>query len=290
MLGENKNLKDSSTNSAESNIAIKDNAVHIGYTKTNKLITALYMVTDIMDKEEPLRNKLRILGAGIISDMHLVQLNHTEYGASLMSEKIAEIMSFLDICLGVRMISEMNSNILKKEFFELQQSIKDFTSQKNPMWLEEFMKEDEKTGQTFLTSEKPKMSNSNSIGHSQPTRIGVQKGSTLLKALRGIGVSDKNSSFSGTKFYRPASPLTHSTTQSYDVLKGKRREEIISIIKNKLIVLPQSGGATITDIKNSAEGALVSCGEKTLQRELVSMVHDGVLKKSGEKRWSKYFI
>jgi hypothetical protein len=36
--------------------------------------------------------------------------------------------------------------------------------------------------------------------------------------------------------------------------------------------------------------ALISCSEKTLQRELVSMVKNGVLDKMGEKRWSRYFL
>src|SRR3989338_10874956 len=38
------------------------------YSKVHKLITALYIVTDIIDKEEPIRNKLRILGIEILSD------------------------------------------------------------------------------------------------------------------------------------------------------------------------------------------------------------------------------
>jgi hypothetical protein len=52
----------------------------------------------------------------------------------------------------------------------------------------------------------------------------------------------------------------------------------------------------ITDIRTKSNGhpdqfsAIVSCGEKTLQRELVSMVKDGVLKKLGEKRWSRYML
>lgn len=275
MLEGNNNLKDSVTNTL--NIALKDNSISISYTKTNKLITALFMVTDVMDKEEPLRNKLRFLGTGIISDTYSNPNN--------LERKISETLSFLDISFAIGLISEMNLNILKKEFSELHRSVKEFTSQKNPMWLEEFMKEDEslnKEMNSIIHLNKPKTDVSHSIGHIQHTRIGVQKGSTLMKAL-----SDKVTSFPLVKNH-PSNPQIHLDSQNYDVLKKRRRDEIISIIKNKLSVFPESAGATITDIKNSAEGALVSCGEKTLQRELVSMVHDGVLKKTGEKRWSKY--
>lgn len=294
MLGENKNLRDSSTESANLSVAIKDNSTTLTYTKTSKLITALFMVTDIMDREEPLRNKLRILGTNIISDMHSSPINS--------DQKISEILSFLDIGSAIGIISNMNSNILKKEFGELKQSIRDFASPKNPTWLTEFMKDGGTTAEVSLQqSPKLNISKMTSIGHPHQTRIGVQKGSTLMKALRdvrlprvlsGVEGSDRVSSMPISKLHSPlasaSQPKTPVSNASYDILKKKRREEVISIIKNKLAVFPQSGGATITDIKNSAEGPLVSCGEKTLQRELVSMVHDGVLYKTGEKRWSKY--
>ena len=53
-------------------------------------------------------------------------------------------------------------------------------------------------------------------------------------------------------------------------------------------------GLTITDIKHKGhaipKGLVASCGEKTLQRELISMVKDNMLYKTGEKRWSRYFV
>jgi hypothetical protein len=285
MLGENNNLKDSELKSLSSFEASSTNLVSINltYTKTTKLITALFMVTDIMDREEPLRHKLRFLGTNVISD---INNNPTD-----SSKKISEILSFLDIGFAVGMISEMNLSILKKEFTELQKSINVFSTKRSPIWLEEFMK-DTSVDETILTNnehqniskKEQKVTSIHHIGHPQSTRIGVQKGGNLMKVL-----SDRVSHMSGVKHTQP-SPIVSVPNHSYDLLKTKRRGEIISIIKNKLSVLPNSGGATITDIKNSAEGPLVSCGEKTLQRELVSMVHDGILIKTGEKRWSKYSI
>jgi len=78
--------------------------------------------------------------------------------------------------------------------------------------------------------------------------------------------------------------------QGFDIVKKQRRTEIISIVK---II---GGNATIKDIKDRAKvlpaqaESLLSCGEKTLQRELISMIKDGVLDKTGEKRWSRYFL
>lgn len=58
-----------------------------------------------------------------------------------------------------------------------------------------------------------------------------------------------------------------------------RQNIIINEIKNK-------GQLTIRDLVGKIEG----CSEKTVQRELLALVDSGVLKKEGERRWSKYSV
>ena len=252
MLGEEKKLKDSAS---ITDISVMDISFSISYTKTHKLITALYMVTDIIDKDEPIRGKLRTLGTEIISDMHSVP---AEAG-----NKIAETVSFLNIASAMNFISEMNCTILKKEFLELQGSIQEYTDMK-PTWLAEFFT---KENNPYPTSPLSRGKSGVYKGH---TRIGVQKGSTLMKAL-----SDKTQAMSNSKARLNMLGLA---------LHTQRREEIKDSIK------ANDGNATIKDIKDKASGSLVNCGKKTLQRELVSMVRDGVLRKIGEKRWSRYSL
>jgi len=277
MFGENKNFEDPSTSII--GLTIKDRPINISYTKTNKLVTALYMVTDIIDKDEPLKNKLRTLGVGIVSDIQLIKSNSNGHIVSGAIQKISEILSFLEIASAVNIISEMNANILKKEFLELNQAILNIKSENE---LNDNFNKQINLSDFFENSleEKPKLFSH--FGHlpvkkdrempKGQTRIGVQKGSTLMRAL-----SDKTGAMSDIK-------SNHIKTDVFDALKKQRREEIITIIQKN------NKNATITDIKNGAYDSLVSCGEKTLQRELVSMVKDGVLDKTGEKRWSRYFI
>lgn len=274
MFGEDKNLKDSEEKSPTPYETDSSNvSLMLSYTKTNKLITALYMVTDMIEKDEPIRIKLRTLGAGIISDMNAKLAD--------ASTKIYEIMSFLDIASAINIISTMNSNILRKEFLELDQSIKEAvgtnTNKNNhsnrQINLSEFFTEEQPTKPfQFKGQYQP-------IGQNNSTRIGVQKAGTLMKVLsdrklamsfRGKVMSDRNTDF--------------KNVENFDLLKKQRRDEILKSIKGI------GGNATITDIKNNAQGLILSVSEKTLQRELVSMVKDGVLDKTGEKRWSKYLI
>lgn len=273
MLEENKDIKDLSL---DQDFILKDSQSSISYNKLNKLIIALYMVTDIMDKEEPLRNRLRTLGVEIISDTNSIPIQ--------VKGKITEIMSFLDIASAVNLISEMNCAILKKEFLELEQSVREYRQIKST-WLKEFLPKHSKqqsplsARQSHSGGERLASSSRAGIGHSQSlrteqerTRIGVQKGSTLMKALSKVEVPDKIS------------------TNNFDRLKKQRREDITAIIKTS------EKGTTITDVRTKAQGlpmpaeSLMSCSEKTLQRELVSMVKEGVIYKTGEKRWSRYFV
>ena len=179
----------------------------------------------------------------------------------------------------------MNCNILRKEFSELNQSILDSANKT------QILNRQINLSEFFTNSSLPESSARQDLAERENLKghlvvragnsVGVQKGSTLLKALKNISVSDKNVS---------VSHQATSFSAGFDALKKQRRDSIIIIIKT----IP--GGATIKDIKDKARtnsekfSAIISCGEKTLQRELVSMVKDNVLDKTGEKRWSKYFL
>lgn len=63
------------------------------------------------------------------------------------------------------------------------------------------------------------------------------------------------------------------------VKKNSRQSTIISLLKRKKEIM-------IKDISAIIDG----CSEKTIQRELLAMVSAGILRKIGEKRWSRYTL
>jgi len=261
-MGSN-NLKDSST---DLSITLKDTNFPISYNKLDKLVTALYMVTDILDKDEPLRHKLRTLSAEIISDIY--------YTPSNSIGRVVSIVSFLDIASALNLISEMNASILKKELSALRQSIEDYSNRSriSEATLSEFFLEPARNATHSVAGGQPRkqfesmpFSPATSKGQAI-ARIGVQEGSTLLKALSKVKMSDNK----------------------FNELKKERRDKILSLVKN--LKGASLDGATITDIRNSGGEVFMSLSEKTLQRELVSMVKDNILYRVGSKRWSKYSI
>lgn len=72
---------------------------------------------------------------------------------------------------------------------------------------------------------------------------------------------------------RPAS-TTDNQTPDFD-----RRERIKTVLEAK-------GEATIKDIAD----VITDCSSKTIQRELNALIKDGVVKRQGERRWSRYSI
>jgi hypothetical protein len=56
-----------------------------------------------------------------------------------------------------------------------------------------------------------------------------------------------------------------------------RRTRVLNVLRDK-------GEATIKDIVE----VVTDCSEKTIQRELISLIKDNVIVREGERRWSKY--
>lgn len=71
-----------------------------------------------------------------------------------------------------------------------------------------------------------------------------------------------------------------SSNNVSDTRIGNRKETILSALKEK-------GSSGVSDI---AKALGESVSEKTVQRELSSLVASGAVKQQGEKRWRKYFI
>ena len=58
-----------------------------------------------------------------------------------------------------------------------------------------------------------------------------------------------------------------------------RKDRIVDVLKDK-------GSATIKDITD----VVTDCSEKTVQRELITLIKDDIVHREGERRWSKYSI
>jgi len=74
------------------------------------------------------------------------------------------------------------------------------------------------------------------------------------------------------------SDMTKGKTDT-DIKKSQRQEQIVNILQGQ-------PDLTIKDFSK----VIKNCSEKTIQRELLELVQKGVIKKEGERRWSRYSL
>ncbi len=256
--------------------------------KTKKLTTALYMVTSFLSDNEPIKWKLRKCSVSLFSGISNVRNKSVSEVDNVFAEYsvlVDEITSLLEVATASKLVSEMNFLILKKEYIALRDVISS----------DEYM--EEKSGKFvfpngFFDGSKvlPPLQKKDSIPHkdvylkkglnSAPPAMNNQKNSVMTDKghllSKGQDVSKRQQyQVRQTKDRQVSVRKTEKLTDT----KLNRREVILKLFKSQ-----KGKEFTIKDISHEVSG----CSEKTIQRELVSMVTSGVLKKRGERRWSRY--
>lgn len=233
------------------------------HQKSQKLVTAIYLVTDFLKDSEPLKWKIREQGLGLLSkNLSLVNAFASDKKIILdsVSSLCLEIVSMIEIAYVAGVVSPMNFSILKKEFMDLVSLIE---AKENPTNL----------GSNFVLSESFLKVEETHFDEPKQVPVMEYKG----QATKGhYNVLNNNVSY--TPRVNSPKPQARPVFQDKEK-KSDRQTVIIDVIKKKKEV-------TIKDVLSF----ITDCSEKTIQRELLLMVSNGVLKKVGERRWSRYSL
>ncbi len=257
--------------------------------KVEKLVTALYMVTDCMEKDEPMRVRLRSVGIELLSFTHSFKLLNDGDKQTLIyksKNNIKEIVSVTGIALMMGFISEMNANILKREFDILLAEFNRFEEACFPKTTS--VAKNYSLNEIMLDSNSFNVSlpvyNQRQSSPLPPSQFWEQKDSNSQGQIKDNNIVGKEVSDRKIPSIIKRKPMSFS--DRLELANKNRPEKILSIIKSKKDTLGFSAGVSIKDIAS----AFFDCSEKTIQRELNSLVAKGQLKKTGEKRWSRYQI
>ncbi len=236
--------------------------------KTEKIVSAVYLITSFFDDKEPLKWKLRTLGSNLLSASIFVKDNPpsvSDRAVVDIQNTILEIDSLFLIAKRTSLVSEMNHEILSHELNKFINSISDPT------------RIFEETRQGLLSKD--------FFGSS------ISDNSYISEFKKSPNIKDKNEEIKqidkGHKIEEGLLPAVNIKTESKDlkdysvvaVKKNTRQSIIINLLKRKKEIM-------IKDVSPLIDG----CSEKTIQRELMAMVHSGTLRKTGEKRWSRYSL
>lgn len=235
--------------------------------------TALYLVTHHLSDREPLKTKIRTLAFEIIE----LSIGQGVSGYSDLKTQFDVIGSLLRVAYQTRIISETNAQFVMSEI----DSIKDIIHQPLPndqlgVQLQNLFKNYHLSGIGQIEQGVPGRSTESVVA---PTPIPVvnKPASTVLPPHN----THLNTGGAVTSAKATVQHLVDRPKQAPVVKEGvsDRQANIIKEIKSK-------GQLTIRDLVDKISG----CSEKTIQRELLSMVDQGILKKEGERRWSRYSL
>jgi hypothetical protein len=241
------------------------------YRKTEKLVTAVYMITNFIKDTEPLKWSVREKALSLMSRNLAITTASLSDRKNLLKEYQAlsiEIVSLSGIGFHSGLISEMNFLILKREFEALVDIIQNEESKK-------------KSEETVMLS-------------SSFFDTGNHGGVDSLKQTETIN-SVNNPVEKKEPFYKghvePTKNHFVKTQVKKEVVKDKKIGGVVEEKKNGrqdtiVNLLHKKQGLNIKDFSEVISG----CSEKTIQRELLAMVENKTLRKEGERRWSKYYL
>lgn len=261
--------------------------------KVEKLSSAVYMITNFIPNDDPLRTRLRDITLRLLSEIMSLktkgpaEVKKTKYKTSQTNYKghifiqealtmTDEINALLEIGYFSGHISKMNFSIIKQEYALLSNFLNDnadtISSFDNIMIPVDFFDARESNALSEDKSEDNilKSSEDNSAQVGEPSSKGQAKGH------REVSFRKNTAKINTTTMHKRHTNInTHTNTNKsgYD----KREGIIRKLLEKKPFV-------TVKDVTK----VINDCSEKTLQRALISLVKRGVLKKDGERRWSTY--
>jgi hypothetical protein len=246
------------------------------FKKTEKIVLALYLVTDHLQETDSMRLSVRSLANEILKDGIKVT---NRYGAVNSDEgmisRMYEVSALLEIAGLTKLVAPNNAHIIKDEIARLAKDIKSHQDahQSGSNLKKSFFVVDTVTPSSagvntndVLYKGQPKGHTEKEMSFIKPTPHTADTSSAKVQNYQSRSVSEKK-------------PAPKETLKREAPKKDDRTDKIISIIREK-------GQVTIRDVAET----FVGISEKTIQRELQRMVLTGVLKKEGERRWSTYSI
>lgn len=272
--GANNSMQTSGGDSSLAHLSVFNRSKHFLfiYKKTEKLVTAVYMITNFVKDSEPLKWRIRERA------LELMSLNMSFNTVSLSERKellreyqaiSIEIVSLTSIAHYAGLISEMNWSILKKEFESLVDVIEHGENRQANEETIIISPDFFSTPAAEVAPTQPAPSNTLRPVASTPSPVLYKGQAKQVKQPRPMSFTPR----------KPEVKIQKVIVSKPSVPKGDRKEVILS-------VLAKRDGLSVKDFVDTIKDV----SEKTIQRELLAMVASGTLRKEGERRWSKYFI
>ena len=243
------------------------------FQKIEKLVKAVYLLTGLMNEKEPMRERARALANKMLENALAMSdrvWGEETYQKNLISA-IGELSVLFDVAENTKMMSKMNHQIINTELKKLADFM--ITSSTNYSSAKIAFDQNQFDGNYNYTPEQNFIKNQNQTETLNEGREEVLKDNSVLYTDNKEIVSKREDISSNNKMSLTKKPVEEKIVKD----KNNRQEIILSMLKS---------GVKLT-IKDFAQN-IKDCSEKTIQRELTKLIKDNLIRRDGERRWSKY--
>lgn len=227
------------------------------HKKLERLVSATYKVTEFMDNNEPIRERLRTMGTDV-----LVYLSRTyaegdkekRNATRFVLNELSSMVSLCEVAILTTLVSEMNLRIIKEELISLINIIEG--RWESSAYNQNLANLIEIPEQGLEYTNDYRNQNNELISYKRQQKDNVLKNDfNNVNTRQAISESNESGKVSN------------------------RQQKIVDFLRT-------NGESGIKEIAK----VIKEFSEKTIQRDLGALVNSGVLKKEGERRWSKYSI
>jgi DNA-binding transcriptional ArsR family regulator len=240
-----------------------DREFYLAYRKVENIVAAVFLITGLIETDVLMKNAIREHSLQslnqIVSLIGKPSVAITDIQA--VASQILHVSSLLDIAFWSGQISQMNLAILQKEISTAYKTLNDLsTKYRNSFYI----------GSTFFKSDLDILKDISQKDTFKETpeiqKDEIKKSSQSYKGqVKRQEVKDIN---------KGQSPIVSPQPSES---KEQRRTAILALLR-------QRGNLTVKDFVS----VVPQYSEKTIQRELLALVDEGVIRKEGERRWSNY--
>ncbi|MDQ2932892.1 MAG: hypothetical protein M3Q80_00735 [bacterium] len=225
------------------------------FKKSEKITAALYLVSGLLKDEEPMKWQLRDNGMELMSASFMASSNVPGDKNSVIQSiftSALETISLLNVALISNMITQMNHSLLVREIDNIVGLLRDRLTE-----------------------------NAENAGYVLSESF-FKTPDLFSSGFRSEPKSETKGQTSSSKAQSSTEPLKHRELHGHantHIKKTHRQELIIEVLRTQ-------SNLTIKDFSK----VIKDCSEKTIQRELIELVDKGIVKKEGERRWSRYSL
>jgi len=238
----------------------QNRAAEIAYKKVERIVLATHLVTNFVPERECVRDTVRNKSQDLLPLVMELRGGLQSVGPHAVERvqaHVRQILSLLDIVHASGYISNMNLEVLKFAYADLVRFIE--------------KSQEGSASESLELHEKELMSVTRDSHVSE-----ISKGQK--KSIKDTSVKDIQKDIKVIKDIQQSEDTRAQSLRTKRRLKS-RRMAILDVVTKKSPIHIKDIAKEITD-----------CSEKTIQRELSSLVNDNVLVKEGSKRWTTYSL